>query len=157
MGYMTRCNTCNQAVKAANRKDLDSALELHRSREAKNVKKHQVMLSNAEWEYLDEVRDLYEVKSRSHVLRIILSKEIKGFNHLLDEKDVGKARNDGGGWAWLCKKHLEEAGRSNEITGRVPLFSNMEGYCCDVKGCSESNTSYVSISSNFWIKEVSFQ
>ncbi|MHB8395698.1 MAG: hypothetical protein ACYDAZ_00615 [Thermoplasmataceae archaeon] len=176
MGYTTKCKTCGEIVRRDSVDDLIVSKKLHRSQEGEDhrfgpretehtstaplkidrhrPKKHQVELTDAEWEYLDEVRDLYEVRSRSEVLQIILSKEIDGFNHLLDEKDVGKAKTDDGGWAWLCRKHLEEAGRSNEITGRVPLFSNMEGYCCDVKDCSESSASYVSISSNFWNKEV---
>lgn len=49
------------------------------------LKPHAVRLTDVEWDYLKDVRDLYDVKTRSEVLRIILSKEIDGFNHLLDK------------------------------------------------------------------------
>ncbi len=53
------------------------------------LKPHTVLLADIEWDYLKEIRDLYEVRTRSDVLRAILSKEIDGFNHLLDENPNG--------------------------------------------------------------------
>lgn len=58
------------------------------------LKQHTVQLTDVEWDYLKDVRDLYEVRTRSEVLRIILSKEIDGFNHLLDKPLQSSEKGD---------------------------------------------------------------